>query len=64
MAGGISKYICLYDLRHKILLKKFCLTENRSMDGVLEKLNSKNIKDGYNIKEINDFSDSDLEERK
>ena len=35
LGGGNSKYICLYELRHKILLKKFLLTTNRSLDGTL-----------------------------
>lgn len=43
LGGGNSKYICLYDVYHKILIKKFSVTENRSLDGVLNKLDSKNI---------------------
>lgn len=52
LAGGNSKYICLYDIRHRILLKKFEVSTNRSLDGILEKLNSKNIKGNiyiYNV---------------
>jgi periodic tryptophan protein 2 len=45
-------------------LKKFKLTDNRSLDGILHKLNSKNIKDGVLMNEINDNDDSDYEERK
>jgi periodic tryptophan protein 2 len=44
LAGGNSKNLCLYELRHKVLLRKFVLTNNRSLDGVLEQLNSKNLK--------------------
>lgn len=65
LAGGNSKYVCLYELRHRILLKKFSLSSNRSLDGVLNKLNSKNIKEGVDMaNEIDDFDDSDYEERK
>ena len=46
------------------MLKKIIFTENRSLDGVLEKLNSKNIKNGFNIQEIDDEELSDPEERK
>ena len=46
IGGGNSKNICLYDMRHKVLLKRFAVTQNRSLDGVLLKLNSKNIKEG------------------
>ena len=65
LAGGNSKYVCLYELRHRIMLKKFALSANRSLDGVLNKLNSKNIKEGVDIvNEVDDFDDSDYEERK
>jgi periodic tryptophan protein 2 len=65
LAGGNSKYVCLYELRHRIMLKKFALSTNRSLDGVLNKLNSKNIKEGVDIvNEVDDFDDSDYEERK
>lgn len=46
IAGGNSKHICLYDLKHKVLLRRFAVTQNRSLDGVLYKLNSKNVKEG------------------
>lgn len=39
----MSKYACVYDLRHKVLLHRFVFTENRSLSGVLHKLNSKNM---------------------
>ncbi len=40
LACGNSRYACLYDARQKILLRRFVLTNNRSLDGVLMKLNS------------------------
>lgn len=43
LGGGNSKNLCLYDLKHKILLRRFVITHNRSLDGVLDKLNSKGI---------------------
>lgn len=43
LGGGNSKNLCLYDLKHKLLLRRFAITQNRSLDGVLYKLNSKNI---------------------
>lgn len=65
LAGGNSRYVCLYELRHRIMIKKFSLSSNRSLDGVLNKLNSKNIKEGLDVaNEIDDFDDSDYEERK
>lgn len=38
---GHSKFICAYDLSHKVLLYRYNFTENRSLSGVLNKLNSK-----------------------
>ena len=63
LAGGRSKYVCLYEVRHRILVRKFKVSSNRAFDGMLDKLNSKNIKDQINVNEIDNFSDSDYEER-
>ena len=60
--GGNSKNICLYDLRHKVLLKRFAIIYNRSLDGVLHKLNSKNVKEGGILAHEVDVLDSDIEE--
>lgn len=63
LAGGRSKYVCLYELRHRLLVKRFKMSSNRSLDGVLQKLNNKNIKDQINMNEIDLESDSDYENR-
>lgn len=60
IGGGNSKHICLYDIRYKLLMKRFAVTQNRSMDGVLQILNSKHVKDGMAEHELD--VDSDLEE--
>jgi len=41
IGGGNSKHICLYDIRYRLLMKRFAVTQNRSLDGVLQILNSK-----------------------
>jgi periodic tryptophan protein 2 len=46
LAGGRTKYICLYALGPRLLLKKWQLSHNRSLDGVLDKLNSKGLGEG------------------
>ena len=46
LAGGNSKYVCIYEVSQQILLKKFQVSFNRSLDGVLDELNSKNLADG------------------
>ncbi|CCI41839.1 unnamed protein product [Albugo candida] len=40
LAGGRSKYICIYETSQQILLKKFQISHNRSLEGVLHHLNS------------------------
>lgn len=62
LAGGNSAYICLYDINFNLLLKKFKLTSNRSLDGILHKLNS-NYKSEKLNNEIEKYQsdDSDYE---
>ena len=38
LAGGNSKYVCIYEISQKILLKKFQVSFNRSLDGVLDEV--------------------------
>jgi periodic tryptophan protein 2 len=38
LAGGNSKYVCIYEVSQQILLKKFQVTFNRSLDGVLDEV--------------------------
>ncbi|KAJ1548339.1 hypothetical protein HK405_003615 [Cladochytrium tenue] len=40
LAGGNSKYVCVYDVRARILLRKFQISHNLSLDGTREMLNS------------------------
>jgi periodic tryptophan protein 2 len=46
LAGGRTKWACLYAPTHGILLRRFQVSHNRSLDGMLEKLNSKNVGEG------------------
>lgn len=41
LAGGNSKYVCIYEISQQILLKKFQVTFNRSLDGVLDEVSDK-----------------------
>ncbi|CAH9147069.1 unnamed protein product [Cuscuta epithymum] len=61
LAGGNSKYICMYDVADQVLLRRFQLTHNLSLDGVLDFLNSKNMTDAGPLDLIED-DDSDIEE--
>eukprot|EP01090_Pellita_catalonica_P002966 TRINITY_DN1258_c0_g1_i3.p1 TRINITY_DN1258_c0_g1~~TRINITY_DN1258_c0_g1_i3.p1 ORF type:complete len:857 (+),score=141.38 TRINITY_DN1258_c0_g1_i3:50-2620(+) len=43
LAGGKTKFVCLYEVTKRLLLKKFEISSNRSMDGVLDMLNSRRM---------------------
>jgi periodic tryptophan protein 2 len=43
LAGGNSRFICIYSISEKILLKKFSISTNLSMEGILDQLNSKRM---------------------
>ena len=40
-AAGSSKYVCIYETTEFVLLSRIQLSHNASLDGILEKLNSK-----------------------
>ncbi len=61
IAGGNSRFVNLYNIRSRLLVKKYSLTSNRSLDGILMKLNTKGIKDGKVLAEIDDQDHSDYE---
>ena len=57
LAGGNSKYVCIYEVSQQILLKKFQISFNRSLDGVLDELNSKNLGEGGPLDDMNESGD-------
>ncbi|KAF8253141.1 WD40 repeat-like protein [Wilcoxina mikolae CBS 423.85] len=64
LAGGNSKYICLYDVTSGSLVKKFTVSVNLSIDGTQEFLNSKNLTEAGPMELIDDQGEaSDLEDR-
>ena len=66
LAGGHSKYVVLYDVREgeDVMIKKFQISENLSLDGTEEFFDSKQTNDaGINVDLINDRDGSDLEDR-
>ncbi|KAI8322656.1 WD40 repeat-like protein [Martensiomyces pterosporus] len=64
LGGGNSKYVCLYDRRSSILLRKFQVSKNQSLDGVQEKLNSKFVTEAGPADLIDsDGIDSDTEKQ-
>ncbi|CAA7264355.1 unnamed protein product [Cyclocybe aegerita] len=66
IAGGNSKYVVLYDVREGegVMVKKFQISQNLSLDGTEEFLDSRRINDaGINVDLIDDRDGSDLEDR-
>lgn len=64
LAGGNSKYVVLYDVRDGVMMKKFQISENLSLDGTEEFLDSRKVTEAGNTDLINDRGDeSDLEDR-
>jgi periodic tryptophan protein 2 len=65
LAGGNSKYVVLYDVRDGVMIKKYQISQNLSLDGTEEFLDSRKINDaGISTDLIDDRGDaSDLEDR-
>ncbi|KAJ1339305.1 hypothetical protein BSLG_006072 [Batrachochytrium salamandrivorans] len=64
IAGGNSKYVCIYHVASQSLLKKFQITHNLSLDSMLEMLNSKNMTEAGPMDLIDQTAElSDLEDR-
>uniref|UniRef100_A0A182QYW6 Small-subunit processome Utp12 domain-containing protein n=1 Tax=Anopheles farauti TaxID=69004 RepID=A0A182QYW6_9DIPT len=49
LAGGKSKYVCIYNVKEALLLKKFQITQNRSLDGMDEFINRRKITEFGNM---------------
>uniref|UniRef100_A0A182P7K7 Small-subunit processome Utp12 domain-containing protein n=1 Tax=Anopheles epiroticus TaxID=199890 RepID=A0A182P7K7_9DIPT len=49
LAGGKSKYVCIYNVKEGILLKKFQITQNRSLDGMDEYINRRKLTEFGNM---------------
>lgn len=65
LAAGNNNSICMYDIDSEVLLKRFIVSENMSIDGTLQFLNSRKITDsGINSDLIDrNGENSDLEDR-
>lgn len=64
LAGGNSKHVCLYDARDGVLLKRYEVSQNLSLDGTQEFLDSRKLTEAGPMELIDDRGDlSDLEDR-
>jgi periodic tryptophan protein 2 len=62
LAGGSSKYVCVYDLNEQVMLRRFQISHNRALDGVLDQLNSKYMTDAGPMSDIRDVNSDDDED--
>ncbi|KXZ50608.1 hypothetical protein GPECTOR_15g291 [Gonium pectorale] len=62
LAGGKSKYVCVYDVSERLLLRRFQLSHNRALDGVLDVLNSKKMTDAGPLQLIDHQEDDEAVE--
>ena len=64
IAGGNSKYVVIYDARDGVVIKKFQISENLSLDGTEEFLDSRRLTEAGNLDTLDTRGeDSDLEDR-
>ncbi|XP_043502208.1 periodic tryptophan protein 2 homolog [Polistes fuscatus] len=49
LAGGHSKNVCIYNVKESILLKKFEVTQNRSLDAVNDYINRRKLTEFGNL---------------
>ena len=64
LAGGTSKWICLYDVETSSLIQKFSVSENLSFDGTQALLNSKDMTEAGPRQLLDkQGEESDLEDR-
>lgn len=64
IAGGNSKHVCLYDARDGVLLKRFEISQNLSLDGTQEFLDSRKLTEAGPMELIDERGDlSDQEDR-
>jgi len=54
LAGGKSKYICIYHVAQKVLVRKFQVTENLSLSGMLDFLDSRRMTEGGAVELIDE----------
>ncbi|AMD21471.1 HER192Cp [Eremothecium sinecaudum] len=64
VAAGNNNSICLYDVTNEVLIKRFIVSRNMTLNGTLEFLNSSRMTDAGTIDLIDqDAENSDLEDR-
>lgn len=64
LGGGNSKYVVLYDVREGVMVRKYQISDNLSLDGTQEFLDSRRMTEAGSLDLINDRGEeSDLDDR-
>ncbi|XP_014211564.1 periodic tryptophan protein 2 homolog [Copidosoma floridanum] len=59
LAGGQSKNVCIYSVKESILLKKFEITQNRSLDAVDDFINRRKLTEFGNLGLVEERAESE-----
>ncbi|KAF5838324.1 WD40 repeat-like protein [Dunaliella salina] len=59
LTSGSSRYVVIYDVVERVMLRRFAVTNNKSLDGVLDVLNSKHVTDAGPLALIDNEGDAD-----
>ncbi|XP_040566707.1 periodic tryptophan protein 2 homolog [Lepeophtheirus salmonis] len=60
IAGGSSKFICLYHVKESLLVKKFEITQNRDLDAMDDVISRKSASEFGNLALVEDRGDDDV----
>jgi periodic tryptophan protein 2 len=61
LAGGNSRFVCLYSVAQRLLVKKFQVSHNRSLEGIVDYLDTRHLSEGGPL-ELIDHSESESDE--
>jgi periodic tryptophan protein 2 len=64
IAGGKSKYICIYNIKEEMLVKRFEISQNKSFDGISEFLDRRKMTEFGNLSLIGDTVETEMDMNK
>lgn len=64
LAGGNSRFVCIYEVSARLLVKRFQVSHNRSLAGVVDELNSRNMTEAGPAALIDARSDEEDEQER
>ena len=64
IAGGKSKYICIYNCKEEMLVKRFEISQNKSFDGIDEFLDRRKMTEWGNLNLVEAFPETELDNAK